>query len=76
MPLNKREFARLARCAARFSLDYHVVGPGIVTQITFIDAQEKHSVTLGDKIAPGSYQNEIVVVVSDDGDQGAGWVAS
>ena len=64
------EFPQLA--AAGLCLDYDIVTPGIIRQIAFVDTQKQHSIALCDKLASRADQDEVVVIVANDGDQGAG----
>ena len=55
-----------------FSFDNHLEKSGVVTQVAFVDAQEKHAVALSDKVAAAAHEDEIIVVIADNGDQTPG----
>ena len=56
----------------RDDLDLDVVCAGVVVEVAFVDAEEEGSVAGGGEFAFGTDIDKIVVVVADDGDQGAG----
>src|SRR5512138_92040 len=56
------------RTAAGFCLNYYIIAPSIIGQITFIYAKKEHAVTLRYEFAARSDQNKIVVIVPNNGD--------
>src|SRR5215212_5031938 len=68
-----REFtASFTLAAAGFCFDDDVVAACIIRQIALIDTQEQHSVSLRHKISSRPDEDEVVVVVTDHGDESAG----
>src|SRR5215212_9733153 len=57
-------------------LDDHVVSAGVVTEVALVDAEEEDAVALGDELAAVADEDEVVVVVADDGDEAAGRVGA
>src|ERR1051325_289649 len=55
-----------------FGFDDGVVGAGVINQISPVDSEEENAVALGCKLAAAAYEDEIVVIVADDGDERAG----
>ena len=68
----RRVYRDDALAAAGFCLDYDIVAARIIRQIAFVYTQEQHSIALGDEFASRADENEVVVIVADDGDQSPG----
>src|SRR6185312_5926208 len=58
----------------RLGFDDYIVGTAIVGQITFINAQKKHAVTLSYEFVSGADEHKFVIVVADYANQPAGWI--
>ena len=64
--------ATITLAPAGFCFDYDIVAARIIRQIAFVYTQEQHSIALRDEFAARADENEVVVIVANDGDQSAG----
>ena len=73
MRANCGEFALTS---AGLCFDYDIVAARIIRQIALVYTQEEHSVALCHKFPSRPDDNEVVVIVADNGDEGArGFIA-
>ncbi len=77
MRRRQRAFAAITTLtAAGFCFDYDIVAASIIRQITFINTQKQHSISLCHELSSRADDQEIVIVVADYGDERArGFVA-
>jgi len=74
MPFGPNTFttsAGLTRTAG-FGFNHHVIRTPIISQIAFINTQEKHPITLRDEFMFGAEKDKVVIVISNYGDQASG----